>query len=283
MSSEMAHRDPAFEQNAAVIASLRRRAARASLWFWICLPLLPVGLVVSGVAVLGFATNPASTAWGIVCLVGLALACVGGGGALLMAADRSKYKRSLALAEQANLMGLRFLETPPKEVLEQLRGLRCFGSADRVAGFNWLTGRIGQCDVMAVDYAVAFGVGRATRAQDQTVFAVIAEPERWPDFVVSPKRWHDVLSRFLGGQLIELPDQTEFNHQLALRGADAEAIVSCFTRQVVELCLAEKDRRIETAGPLLVVFRQGRRARPDTYPERIAGVLRLAEALASCR
>jgi hypothetical protein len=250
-------------QNGEVIASLRRRLDRARFWFWICLSMLPASLLVGGVGVFGWERD-GSIAWGIVAFVGLALLFMV---PMFVLFDSDPYKRSLALAEQANLMELRFLETAP-------RGQILFSN---VAGSNVLTGRIGGYEVTAMDYvSTLMGMVIDDRWPNRC-FAVIVQPDHCPDFETIPKSWRNP-----GRQRIELPDQPEFDRQLTLRGVDKDGIVACFTPQVVEMCLAlaKKHWGIRKDGPLLMISQSAvLELRPEEYPEHFAAVLRLADAL----
>jgi hypothetical protein len=280
----MSHSKPARRitpsANAAAATSLRRRLARAQTWFYVSLCALGVGVPVAAVGLLLLLSDPLGSAPPIVILAGIVVACVGLGGLLLMASDRSSYKRSLGVVAQADRMGFHFTEHPPEEDYSWLRSLRVFSYADADAAANLLTGQIDGATVVALDYTDSYrgASGRVEKIYSQTVVAVLGSPDDWPNFLLSPKGWLDAVSQFLGDRLIELPGRREFNRRVALRAED-DRITAYFTPELVNLCLSKDRLVVEAQSELLVVFRTDRLAAPQEYPELIAFALQLADAL----
>jgi hypothetical protein len=268
------------DNNATAAASLQRRRARAVRWFRVGLALTPAGLAAGVVAVLGFASDPNGPAWAVLCLAGILVLCVGLGAMMLMASDHGKYRRSLALLDQADRMGFRFTEKPAQEDWLALRGPRVFQWPDRRdTVVNMLGGSATEGPVYALEYCYSLRTPAGQTASQQTVIALPDAAAGLPDFLLFPKGWLDRAVGILSHPSVQLPDQPEFNQRLSLRGEDADRIAACFAPEVVALVLQEKGLWAEAQNGLLVLFRKNKIARPEEYPDLIARALRLARAL----
>jgi hypothetical protein len=276
MESPAANLTPPAGRNAAVIANLRRRSARVQRWLYFFLLLMPLGA--TGLALM-IAGNPNATPSQVLGLGGILVFAVGLAGMLLMLGDQGKYRRSLALAEQADLMDFLFIEKPKEDRYAALRSLRVCKWATNHTAVNLLTGRVGEAAVTGMDYTFVIGSGRYARAFQQTVVLLPDTTHGLPDFLLYPRSWVDTLSQLLGKRLIELPEQAEFGRRFALRGDEPEEVAACFTPALVELCLAEKNLVLEAQDGLLVMYRKDQLAKPEEYPELVAEALRLAQAL----
>ena len=98
--------------NAAAVAVLRNRHSHEAGLFYFFLLLIPLGCVIPCIL---FGYLPQGTPGTACAIAGLGLPFVGLGGMLLMLGDRSRYGRSLGLAEQADRMGFGFIEKPTEE------------------------------------------------------------------------------------------------------------------------------------------------------------------------
>jgi hypothetical protein len=263
--------------NDAAIASLRRRRRRARTLLLVFLALMPVGCV--GPLSL-FTLVPEGKAQTVLVVAALLLPFVGLGGALLMWGDRSKYTRALALAEQAEQLGLRFTEKPGKEEWEWLRALRTYGHADEHAGArNLLAGTMAGSGVTVMDYTFVIGFGKGRDICDQTVFALDSAAAGVPNFFLGPRGWLDKLARLFGGGGIEIPGEPEFAKRFVLAGDDEEAIRRCLTPTVIQMCLRQPDRTVEVREGSVVVQRYKKLAAPDQYPEVLTELGNLAKVL----
>jgi hypothetical protein len=264
------------EGNAAALEAVRRRYRRTVFLFYFFIALMPLGCVgPCGLAMV----IPNETARAVFGMTGLLLPFVGLGGMLLMLGDRSRYKRSLTVAEQADRMGLSFTEVPAKAEYARLRQLPVFDEATKDDARNLVTGQLGGVALLAADYSYAIGTGRYANASTQTVLALPGAAEGLPRFLLVPRRWTDRLAKLLGGRAIELPGRPEFNKQFTLGGLNAAAIAACFTQEAVQLCLEGKDLTAQTGEGMLVVHRENQFVDPAEYERLAAWAARLARAL----
>jgi hypothetical protein len=267
---------PTANDNAAAIASLRRRATRVLRLFYFFVLLIPGGCI--GPFAL-FALFKEGTVATILMVCGLLLPFVGLGGMLLMLGDRSRYKRSLAMAEQAEQLGLRFIESPQPKDFEYLRASQFFRGAANDAAMNLMTGKIEGIPLTALDYSVAYGVGKYKIVSDQTVAFLHDAAEGLPSFVLYPKSWLDTLSEMLKERSIELPGQAAFNQRFILRTRDKEAVTRLFTSRIVELALSDSTRSVEVYEELLAVFRYKKREKPQEIPQLVEEAMSWVKAL----
>jgi hypothetical protein len=274
MPDRTADQSPPAGGNEVVIATLRRRRRRARTWFFIFIALIPLGCV-GPIGLLRFVPEGATTP---LMIAALFLPFVGLGGMLLMLFDRGRYSRALAAAEQAQRMGLRYIEKPAAPAYARVQALQTFNDADaQVGAVNLLTGDADQLPLTIVDFAFAVGYGKGKAVYDQTVFLVEEAVAGVPDFVLYPRSWRDKLSKLLGDRFLEVPGQAAFNRQFALRGT--EEAVAFFNPQVVQLCLAEKDMTLEAQAGLLAACRFGKHVEPASYSQVVNWMARVAEAL----
>jgi hypothetical protein len=260
--------------NEAVIATLRRRRNRARIWFFAFIALIPLGCV-GPIALLRFVPERMGTP---LMMAAIFLPFVGLGGMLLMLFDRGRYGRALTAAEQAQGMGLHYTEKPAASAYARLQSLRTFSNADgQVGAFNLLAGEAKGLPLLIVDFAFAVGFGKGKSVYDQTVFLLEEAVPGTPDFILYPRDWRDKLSKLLGDRYLDVPGQTAFNQQFALRGDD-EA-VAAFSPQVVQLCLAEKGITLEAQDGLLAACRFGKRMDPASYPQVVEWMAQVAAAL----
>jgi hypothetical protein len=99
---------------------------------------------------------------------------------------------------------------------------------------------------------------------------------RLPAFVLFPEGFLAKMGKMFGRTDINFPDSPEFSRKYILRGDDEAAIRAIFT-PALRQALENQDRvTIEGAGPLLFIFRKGRRLKPELLPARIEQDKRIA-------
>ena len=147
------------------------------------------------------------------------------------------------MADQANKLGLLFIEQPKDTYHEVLRNFEAFAQADSVAVTHLLTGKMGGVTVSVMDYFIAIGYGRYASPYQQTIVFLPGAALGMPEFFLYPKSglvWLEKIASKLMGRSLSRTCRANpaFNHQFFLSGQDREAIISCFAPEVAKLCLA---------------------------------------------
>jgi len=224
---------------------------------------------------------PNDTAKAIFGIAGMFSPLIGLGGMILMWSDRSRFARSLDLAQQADEMGMTFAEKPGKRELKLVRSFQLFRDSSSDAGRNGMTGAYEDASLVVMDYSCAWGVGGDASVLNQTAIVFEDFAEGTPDLVVYPKCMLDKLSDAVGlpGQAIKVPKADKFNKKYGLYAAQAVAATSLFTPKLTDLCLDEASVVLEvTAGNVLVYWYETD-IPPDELAERLAIAHKIAEAL----
>jgi hypothetical protein len=272
-------------ENAGVIADLRGRIGRTQKWKFFFLLLMPVGFIVPcGISLtVGKAAEkqegftPAQ-GFGVAAFV---LPLVGLAGWLLMGGDKGKYKRSLAVAEEADALGFVYSEKADGQVNDLLRSIRMFRDADDQGGFNCISGMFEEKTVTLLDYdAVYRGTAIAMKFNRQTV-VLVELAARVPDFRGGPKGWIDKIAQFFSAQVVEIPGEDRFNRNFIVCGDQKEDIRSLFTSDLLA-ALTEANGTFEVFQNVLVFYRHNQLFEPKDFEGMIRHLLRLARAIERC-
>jgi hypothetical protein len=280
---------PSLPENETAIEDLQRRVARANVWRWVFLLLMPVGFIAP--CFIGIAlgkSNPQVQGFTLAQAFGIAafaLPIVGFAGWLLMAGDRATYTTALAVAEQAESLGYRFSAQPRKNLMTQLRSFRMFEDADHHFGLNCVSGRRRGKRFSLLEYRTAYrAVPNPYRVKVNMQSVVIVEDlERdLPDFRAGPKTWLSKLLECFGARTIKLHEQQEFNRKFIVCGDDRDGVEQVLNPSVSELLL-EAGGTVEVCGGSLLFYRHNCLEKPDDYPEMIELAVRLAKTLCTDR
>jgi hypothetical protein len=272
--------------NEQAIVDLRRRIKRVSRWRLFFLLLMPVGFIVPcGLALSmrpGANQPPAEgiTAPQIFGMLAFGLPIIGLAGTMLMAGDKSKYRTSLAVAIEADELGLRFSEQPPDDVLDILKDFRMFSGAKHRGGWNCCSGKVAKTRIALLEYSIAYR-GGILGPRDMTLYrqtaVVVFNLDGLPDFRVGPKNWLDKLAKLFGGTFIELPGQAKFNKKFSLSGEKPAAVKAAFSPRAVDL-LGQGNVTVEIYDGNMVCYRHNEIAKPKEYEDLINQAVNIAQA-----
>lgn len=239
--------------NASAIAGIRRKLAIANAVLIGSLALIPLGfLCPCGFSMIIFDT---SAALATVCAISsFLLPFVGLGGLLLMAGDRSRYVRALAVAQVAQSRKLKYTYEPKSSKYRLLRSFRLFTGADHERAYNLMVGKMAQLPFFALDYSHAYGSGGSAIVYYASVTVFQAGFEGLPAFVLYPRGWFDKLSDFIAGAPLKFSPSKKFNKAFVVIGDERSAIENLFTDRFVELCLSEPNLTIELRDSMLVAY-----------------------------
>jgi len=115
-----------------------------------------------------------------------------------------------------------------------------------------------------IDYSFEEGSGKGRRVFRQTVAVIANKQFELPAFVLAPEKF---FSRLFGAKDIELDANPTFNRMFKLQGDNEAAVRAVFTPTVIAELERHPDITLEGRGGNLLLFRAGRRAKPENYPQ----------------
>jgi hypothetical protein len=115
-----------------------------------------------------------------------------------------------------------------------------------------------------MDYSFEEGSGKGRRAFRQTVAVIANKQFELPAFVLAPEKF---FSRLFGAKDIDFDANPTFNRMFKLQGDNEAAVRAMFTPTVIEELERHPDITLEGRGGNLLVFRAGKRAKPEDYPQ----------------
>jgi hypothetical protein len=126
------------------------------------------------------------------------------------------------------------------------------------------------------DYQYTIGHGKSANTVYQTITRMQSDLFRLPAFLLFPEGFLAKMGKMFGRADINFPESPDFSRKYILRGDDEAAIRAIFTPAVRQALEAQDRVTIEGAGPLLFIFRKGRRLKPELLPARIEQDKRIA-------
>jgi hypothetical protein len=278
--------DPALTRNAASLEAVRRWRWWVRFWFLFFLLLIPLSWLPLGLVYVAALVGRGNVGRGDADALGLSVCgampfCfIGVLGAALTVRRLRRAGRAVAVAEQADRMGLYYAHRPHASLFAFLQMLHMFRDATAFPRANNLVaGLVDGEAVTALDFINIVGTGENRVDYRQTLVACRRAVRDVPDFLLHPKRWRDRLAEMFGGRTVEVPGVPDFNRLFVLRCRHPGAVLDCFTTEVIALLLEAKDWTIEVWAGTLAVQRFKKHLAPAEYPGFIRRVLDLAAAL----
>jgi hypothetical protein len=129
---------------------------------------------------------------------------------------------------------------------------------------NVLSGEIEDLIVHVFDFSYTIRSGKNNRTYRQTVVVFGGTATGMPAFALAPERFgHRIAEKLFGMQDIDFEAYPEFSRRYRLSGADEAAIRARFDASLLEFLERQDRLNLEAGGGWLVVFRQGRRVKPE--------------------
>ena len=170
---------------------------------------------------------------------------------------------------------------PPDAVPEGAQGFHLFEQGRQRRVTSAFSQRSMSFESTLLDYRYTTGSGKNSSIHRQTVLVVRREGLALPAFELRPENvFHRIGSAF-GYQDIDLESRPEFSKAYLLRGEDENAIRGLFADAGV-VHHFEKNRgwSVDAAGEWIVVYRHGKRTKPDQLREFVREAERAASLLA---
>lgn len=197
----------------------------------------------------------------------MATAIVAGGAAVIGGAVylawRAGVRRREALERAAFEMRFSFSPSGDGALLSALGGYHLFSRGRSRRMTNLMLGSAREAKAAIFDYSYTTGSGKHQRTHRQTVLCFDLEGRSLPRFHLSPERaWHKVGS-WVGLNDIDFDRHPEFSKRCFLRGEDEPAIRRLFGRDLIDFFERESGLCMEGGPGYLLVYREGRRAKPE--------------------
>jgi hypothetical protein len=249
--------------NDAIISDLQRRIRRASKFvtFFVCFMILgliiPVGVLI--VAIQFFNLNLAGDGFVILALTGIFTPLFGFGGFFLSGSPRSRYRRSLEVAQLASSMGLAFSEKAPQELLAFVKSLRFFELSSNITGTNYCNGKLDGVLVEMIDLGRQYPspLGSGYPMGGETLVLVRTLGGIVPDFMMCPTNWAGKLAGKLFGEGIDLTDHPDFANRFAVHSQDETGTRAFLNDKSIAL-LSSDTYTAEIRQGTLVMFKEKR-------------------------
>ena len=188
------------------------------------------------------------------------LAFVGG---LLYWSHASNKARTAAFKEQAEQMGLRFVDNPDGQILKHFGGFKLFnhGRARRMK--NLVEGDSGDVKISIFDYQFTTGSGKSTTTHNQTIISLQSSQLSCPEFTMRPEGFFDRIGSALGFQDLNFDSHPEFSKLFVLKGPDEAAIRSFFTPRLLEFFELHPKDTLEARDDMMFFYRGRTRRKPE--------------------
>jgi hypothetical protein len=266
-------------RNTEEISRLRGKRALALAIFIASIAFIPLGPI--GCCCLGTSLSDNMGVKSVLVMAGILAPFVGLGGILLMLSDRFRYGRALALAHQADEMGLTYTYRPSRKQFGLIGDFQPFRNPTYDRADNFMKGKYRDARLTILDYSCAWGLGRFSKKVAQSVIVVRRGVRSVPHLILYPKSLLDKLGDMvgLGGATVSLKGAKDFSKRYHLRGDSELAISALFTPELVELCVEEGKLTLEVRDDDLLVYWWETYFRPDRLLDRIATARRIAKLL----
>ncbi len=184
--------------------------------------------------------------------------------------------RQVAIKALAGHLGFEFTPACAGAPDPELAGFRLFDQGHSRRSFNILRGVLGREQALICDYQYTTGGGKSRQTHSYVVTAFQLEGRRLPRFELRPENVFHRIGQVFGYQDIDFQEDEAFSKMYLLRGEDEQAVRALFKSYVLDHFKRSGGWHLEGSDRWLIVWKSGRRPRP----EELRG--RLEEAHAIC-
>ena len=184
-------------------------------------------------------------------------------GAMLYWSHLSSKRRTEAFKEEAEQMGLQFVDNPDGQIYEHFSSFKLFnlGRARRMS--NLVEGDSGDVKISIFDYRFTTGSGKNSSTHNQTIIALQSSQLSCPDFTMRPEGFFDKIGSVMGFQDLNFDSHPEFSKLFVLKGPDENAIRSFFTPTVLEFFENHPKDSLEARDDMMFFYRNRTRREPE--------------------
>jgi hypothetical protein len=178
-------------------------------------------------------------------------------------------KRRQKLALVADQLGLTFEPDKKSPATLGVAGCKLLSRGHARRAYNRMRGTVEDVDMLLFDYQFTTGSGKNSSTHSQTVAAFTFPGRTLPAFELHPEHFFNRIGAALGFDDIDFDTHPEFSKRYNLTGTDESAVRDLFTSAVLGYFedQGEQHWSIEGFGHWLIVYRPGRRLKPDDWPQ----------------
>jgi hypothetical protein len=176
-------------------------------------------------------------------------------------------------------LGLDFVHTDETGIQSGFDGFQLFSQGRSPLIRNIAYGRRDDVEVILFDYRYTTGSGKNKTTHHQTVGFFQSDGLVLPEFVARPENLFNKIGQVFGYQDIDLPMHPEFSRRYILRGVDESGIRDFFTADVARFFEANPGLSVEAKPDRFILYRPGKRLKPEQWKEWLDKGLAACEAL----
>jgi hypothetical protein len=195
-----------------------------------------------------------------IAIVGSIILMVGGGIYWAYVADK---KRTEALQEQAESMGLRFVKDAGDHVRQRFERFALFNRGRSRKVKNLIEGDSGEVKISIFDYTYVTGSGKHTKHHNQTIAALQSPSLVCPEFSIRPEGFFDRIGSAIGFQDINFESHPEFSRLFVLKGPDESAIREFLRPAILEYFQGHAGITLEAGHDTMFFYRASTRSKPE--------------------
>ncbi|RMH16069.1 MAG: hypothetical protein D6696_19060 [Acidobacteria bacterium] len=189
---------------------------------------------------------------------------------------RLEGKRSAAMSQAAIRLGLSYAADDDGLEDEAFAQLPLFQKGRGRRFSHVCRRRDADAELTLFDYRYTVGGGQHSATYQQTVAAFHLPGVELPAFVMSPESVFHRLGELFGMQDIDFESSEEFSKRYLLKGADESAIRRLFEPPIRRYFAQHAGWSVEGAGEELIVYRSGKRVRPEELTTFLPETTRIA-------
>lgn len=184
------------------------------------------------------------------------------GGGIIGGIVLHEKRRTAALAQLAESLGLEFSTKGDSLLQDELKDLPLFTSGHGKKLTNLMQGESRDVTLAVFDYQYTTDSGEDSSTFRQTVacFRTLRMP--LPPFSLRPEHFFHKLGQIFGYQDIDFPSHPKFSKRYLLRGQDEESVRRVFEEPVLDHFEQQTGVCLESDGSRLIYYRSSKRIKP---------------------
>ena len=191
-------------------------------------------------------------------------------GGLMYWSYASSKRRTAAFKEQADQMGLRFVDDPNGTAYRHFERFKLFNRGRSRRMTNLVEGDSGDVKISIFDYRYTTGSGKNSTTHNQTIIALQSQQLRCPEFTMRPEGFFDKIGSAMGFKDINFDSHPEFSKLFVLKGPDEAAIRDFFAPTVLEFFERQPKISLEASNDTMFFYRNRTRRNPEELKDLLA-------------
>ncbi len=185
------------------------------------------------------------------------------GGAIALAAYMYEKKRTAAMDQAAQQLGLPFFPKGDMSLVEQLSHFKLFSKGRARKIKNMIHGDAGAVEVGIFDYQYTIGSGKNSSTHKQTVITFRDDHLTLPQFLLRPEGFFDKIGGMIGLQDIDFETHPVFSKSFVLQGESETQIREQFNPDVLTFFEENQGWTVEAGLQHLTIFKPNKRVAPE--------------------